>query len=114
VNSLLFALLLGVGTGAVYAILATGLVVAYRADRYECEDGKIILEEDGHLVADMVSVLAIGLVSGVAALWARRYWSWSQSAAYESHSDGKLTIAGRLGRTLSTGSPRSQRTMHLR
>ena len=29
-NSFLFALLLGVGTGAVYAILATGLVVAYR------------------------------------------------------------------------------------
>ena len=29
-NDFLFALLLGIGTGAVYAILATGLVVAYR------------------------------------------------------------------------------------
>jgi len=64
-----------------------------RADRYECEEGKIILEEDdpdpddranrnlyecgdeevGHLGAGMVSVLAIGLVSGFGSLRARRY-----------------------------------------
>lgn len=64
-----------------------------RAGRYECADGKIILEHDdpdpddranrslyecgeqevGHLGAGMVSVLAIGLVSGFGALRARRY-----------------------------------------
>jgi branched-chain amino acid transport system permease protein len=64
-----------------------------RADRYECEEGKIILEDDdpdpddranrnlyecgdeevGHLGAGMVSVLAVGLVSGIGALRARRY-----------------------------------------
>jgi len=64
-----------------------------RADRYECEDGKIILEDDdpdpddranrnlyecgdeevGHLGAGMVSVLAVGLVSGIGSLRARRY-----------------------------------------
>ena len=64
-----------------------------RADRYECEDGKITLEDDdpdpddranrnlyecgdeevGHLGAGMVSVLAVGLVSGLGALRARRY-----------------------------------------
>ena len=64
-----------------------------RADRYECEDGRIILEDDdpdpfdranrnlyecgdeevGHLGAGMVSVLAVGLLSGIGSLRARRY-----------------------------------------
>jgi len=64
-----------------------------RADRYECEDGKIILEDDdpdpddranrnlyecgtevvGHLGAGMVSVLSLGLIAGAGALRARRY-----------------------------------------
>ena len=64
-----------------------------RADRYECEDGKIILEDDdprpedranrnlyecgveevGHLGVGMVSILGIGLTSGFCALRARRY-----------------------------------------
>ena len=67
--------------------------VVDRADRYECEDGRIVLEDDdpdpedranrnlyecgdeevGHLGAGMVSVLAVGLVNGIGALRARRY-----------------------------------------
>ena len=63
-----------------------------RADRYECDEGRVVLEDDdpdpddraninlyecgdeevGHLGAGMVAVLAIGSVSGLAALRARR------------------------------------------
>lgn len=73
--------------------IADDQAIQDRASRYECEEGRIVLEEDdpdpddranrnlyecgdeetGHLGAGMVLVLSMGLVSGIGSLRARRY-----------------------------------------